>query len=171
MIVEGGETPEEWRDVQNRPHSPHKAGFTPGAVETLNTAVRRLSSCPHFPPGWTIFRTAQEDYEEAKMSKARKITAAISGAFLLLIVGDHFDCNLTESTKPTINQKVSELNRRSLSVAIWARCGSGKTRTGWRSWVQFPCTRGRHHPGNPPDISVTNGAFAGVEATLARWRC
>ncbi len=27
VIVEGVETPEEWRDVQNSPHSPHKAGF------------------------------------------------------------------------------------------------------------------------------------------------
>lgn len=65
------------------------------------------------------------------MSKAGKITAAISGAFLLLIVVAiiliaTFDWN---RLKPTINQKVSaELNRPFAIVAIWAWCGSGKNK-------------------------------------------
>ncbi len=76
------------------------------------------------------------------MSKAGKITAAISGAFLLLIVVAiiliaTFDWN---RLKPTINQKVSaELNcpfaiRGNLGV-VWER---QKQETGWRSWVPWP---------------------------------
>lgn len=76
------------------------------------------------------------------MSKAGKITAAISGAFLLLIVVAiiliaTFDWN---RLKPTINQKVSaELNRpfaiRGDLGVVWER---QKQETGWRSWVPWP---------------------------------
>ncbi|MGU0160385.1 AsmA family protein [Escherichia coli] len=76
------------------------------------------------------------------MSKAGKITAAISGAFLLLIVVAiiliaTFDWN---RLKPTINQKVSaELNRpfaiRGDLGVVWER---QKQETGWRSWVRGP---------------------------------
>ena len=71
------------------------------------------------------------------MSKAGKITAAISGAFLLLIVVAiiliaTFDWN---RLKPTINQKVSaELNRpfaiRGDLGVVWER---QKQETGWRT--------------------------------------
>ncbi len=76
------------------------------------------------------------------MSKAGKITAAISVAFLLLIVVAiiliaTFDWN---RLKPTINQKVSaELNRpfaiRGDLGVVWER---QKQETGWRSWVPWP---------------------------------
>ena len=78
------------------------------------------------------------------MSKAGKITAAISVAFLLLIVVAiiliaTFDWN---RLKPTINQKVSaELNRpfaiRGDLGVVWVR---QKQETGWRSWVPW-CSR------------------------------
>lgn len=76
------------------------------------------------------------------MSKAGKITAAISGAFLLLIVVAiiliaTFDWN---RLKPTINQKVSaELNRpfaiRGDLGVVWER---QKQETGWRSGCRGP---------------------------------
>ena len=73
------------------------------------------------------------------MSKAGKITAAISGSFFVVDCrGDHFDCNFDwNRLKPTINQKVSaELNRpfaiRGDLGVVWER---QKQETGWRSWV------------------------------------
>ena len=91
------------------------------------------------------------------MSKAGKITAAISGAFLLLIVVAiiliaTFDWN---RLKPTINQKVSaELNRpfaiRGDLGVVWER---QKQETGWRSWVPWPHVHAEDIIlGNPPDI-------------------
>ncbi|XPE54399.1 AsmA family protein [Shigella flexneri] len=65
------------------------------------------------------------------MSKAGKITAAISGAFLLLIVVAiiliaTFDWN---RLKPTINQKVSaQLNRPFAIRPYPGWCGSGKNK-------------------------------------------
>lgn len=76
------------------------------------------------------------------MTKAGKITAAITGTFLLLIaivilLIATFDWN---RLKPTINQKVStELNRpfaiRGDLGVVWER---QKQETGWRSWVPWP---------------------------------
>lgn len=111
------------------------------------------------------------------MSKAGKITAAISGAFLLLIVVAiiliaTFDWN---RLKPTINQKVSaELNRpfaiRGDLGVVWER---QKQETGWRSWVPWPHVHAEDIIlGNPPDIpEVTMVHLPRVEATLGRWRC
>lgn len=107
------------------------------------------------------------------MSKAGKITAAISGAFLLLIVVAiiliaTFDWN---RLKPTINQKVSaELNRpfaiRGDLGVVWER---QKQETGWRSWVPWPHVHAEDIIlGNPPDIpEVTMVHLPRVEATLA----
>lgn len=107
------------------------------------------------------------------MSKAGKITAAISGAFLLLIVVAiiliaTFDWN---RLKPTINQKVSaELNRpfaiRGDLGVVWER---QKQETGWRSWVPWPHIHAEDIIlGNPPDIpEVTMVHLPRVEATLA----
>ena len=107
------------------------------------------------------------------MSKAGKITAAISGAFLLLIVVAiiliaTFDWN---RLKPTINQKVStELNRpfaiRGDLGVEWER---QKQETGWRSWVPWPHVHAEDIIlGNPPDIpEVTMVHLPRVEATLA----
>lgn len=107
------------------------------------------------------------------MSKAGKITAAISVAFLLLIVVAiiliaTFDWN---RLKPTINQKVSaELNRpfaiRGDLGVVWER---QKQETGWRSWVPWPHVHAEDIIlGNPPDIpEVTMVHLPRVEATLA----
>ncbi len=74
------------------------------------------------------------------MTKAGKITAAITGTFLLLIaivilLIATFDWN---RLKPTINQKVStELNRpfaiRGDLGVVWER---QKQESGWRSWYR-----------------------------------
>ncbi|STH70613.1 putative outer membrane assembly protein [Escherichia coli] len=100
------------------------------------------------------------------MSKAGKITAAISGAFLLLIVVAiiliaTFDWN---RLKPTINQKVSaELNR---SVRYPWRSGRGVGAAKTRNWLAqlgavAPCTRGRHHSWQSTGYSRSHdGAFA-----------
>ena len=113
------------------------------------------------------------------MSKAGKITAAISGAFLLLIVVAiiliaTFDWN---RLKPTINQKVSaELNRpfaiRGDLGVVWE---SAKTRN-WLAQLGAvaPCTRGRHHflaihRIFPKSLMV---AFAASRSRRwPRWRC
>ncbi|MDI5434598.1 AsmA family protein, partial [Salmonella enterica subsp. enterica serovar Kentucky] len=107
------------------------------------------------------------------MTKAGKITAAITGTFLLLIVIvilliATFDWN---RLKPTINQKVStELNRpfaiRGDLGVVWER---QKQETGWRSWVPWPHVHAEDVIlGNPPDIpEVTMVHLPRVEATLA----
>lgn len=107
------------------------------------------------------------------MTKAGKITAAISGTLLLLIVVlivliATFDWN---RLKPTINQKVStELNRpfaiRGDLGVVWER---QKQETGWRSWVPWPHVHAEDIIlGNPPDIpEVTMVHLPRVEATLA----
>ncbi len=105
------------------------------------------------------------------MSKAGKITAAISGAFLLLIVVAiiliaTFDWN---RLKPTINQKVSaELNRpfaiRGDLGVVWER---QKQETGWRSWVPWPHVHAEDIILATDQISEINGDLP-VEATLAR---
>lgn len=107
------------------------------------------------------------------MTKAGKITAAVSGTLLLLIVVlivliATFDWN---RLKPTINQKVStELNRpfaiRGDLGVVWER---QKQETGWRSWVPWPHVHAEDIIlGNPPDIpEVTMVHLPRVEATLA----
>lgn len=107
------------------------------------------------------------------MTKAGKITAAITGTFLLLIVVvivliATFDWN---RLKPTINQKVStELNRpfaiRGDLGVVWER---QKQETGWRSWVPWPHVHAEDIIlGNPPDIpEVTMVHLPRIEATLA----
>ena len=101
------------------------------------------------------------------MSKAGKITAAISGAFLLLIVVAiiliaTFDWN---RLKPTINQKVSaELNRpfaiRGDLGVVWER---QKQETGWRSWVPWPHVHAEDIIlGNPPDIPEVTMVHSGI---------
>lgn len=107
------------------------------------------------------------------MTKAGKITAAISGTFLLLIAVliiliATFDWN---RLKPTINQKVStELNRpfaiRGDLGVVWER---QPQETGWRSWVPWPHVHAEDIIlGNPPDIpDVTMVHLPRVEATLA----
>lgn len=107
------------------------------------------------------------------MTKAGKITAAITGTFLLLIaivilLIATFDWN---RLKPTINQKVStELNRpfaiRGDLGVVWER---QKQETGWRSWVPWPHVHAEDVIlGNPPDIpEVTMVHLPRVEATLA----
>ncbi|EDW0821562.1 AsmA family protein [Salmonella enterica subsp. enterica serovar Salford] len=107
------------------------------------------------------------------MTKAGKITAAITGTFLLLIaivilLIATFDWN---RLKPTINQKVStELNRpfaiRGDLGVVWER---KKQETGWRSWVPWPHVHAEDVIlGNPPDIpEVTMVHLPRVEATLA----
>ncbi len=112
------------------------------------------------------------------MSKAGKITAAISGAFLLLIVVAiiliaTFDWN---RLKPTINQKVSaELNR---PFAIRGDLGVVWERQKTRNWLAqlgavAPCTRGRHHSWQSTGYSRShNGAFAASRSDAGpRWRC
>ena len=107
------------------------------------------------------------------MTKAGKITAVITGTFLLLIVVvivliATFDWN---RLKPTINQKVStELNRpfaiRGDLGVVWER---QKQETGWRSWVPWPHVHAEDIIlGNPPDIpEVTMVHLPRVDATLA----
>ncbi|WET40848.1 AsmA family protein [Citrobacter enshiensis] len=107
------------------------------------------------------------------MTKAGKITAAISGTFLLLIAVfiiliATFDWN---RLKPTINQKVStELNRpfaiRGDLGVVWER---QPQETGWRSWVPWPHVHAEDIIlGNPPDIpDITMVHLPRVEATLA----
>ncbi|QRG79325.1 AsmA family protein [Citrobacter sp. R56] len=107
------------------------------------------------------------------MTKAGKITAAISGTFLLLIAVliiliATFDWN---RLKPTINQKVStELNRpfaiRGDLGVVWER---QPQETGWRSWIPWPHVHAEDIIlGNPPDIpDVTMVHLPRVEATLA----
>lgn len=107
------------------------------------------------------------------MTKVGKITAAISGTFLLLIAVliiliATFDWN---RLKPTINQKVStELNRpfaiRGDLGVVWER---QPQETGWRSWVPWPHVHAEDIIlGNPPDIpDVTMVHLPRVEATLA----
>ena len=107
------------------------------------------------------------------MTKAGKITAVITGTFLLLIVVvivliATFDWN---RLKPTINQKVStELNRpfaiRGDLGVVWER---QKQETGWRSWVPWPHVHAEDIIlGNPPDIpEVTMVHLPRVDATIA----
>lgn len=107
------------------------------------------------------------------MTKAGKITAVITGTFLLLIVVvivliATFDWN---RLKPTINQKVStELNRpfaiRGDLGVVWER---QKQETGWRSWVPWPHVHAEDIIlGNPPDIpEVKMVHLPRVDATIA----
>lgn len=100
------------------------------------------------------------------MTKAGKITAAITGTFLLLIaivilLIATFDWN---RLKPTINQKVStELNRpfaiRGDLGVVWER---QKQETGWRSWYRTACSRGRRHSRQSAGYS---GSHDGASAT------
>ncbi len=99
------------------------------------------------------------------MSEAGKMTAAISGAFLLLIVVAIILIATSDwnRLKPTINQKVSaELNRPFAIVAIWAWCGSGKNKklagvAGCRGLTRSR----RHHSRRSTGYSRSHdGAFA-----------
>ena len=175
VIVEGVETPEEWRDVQNSPAFAEQGWFLsrPAPIETLNTAVLALAGCLISAPAGPFLDWHRKNMRKRTMSKAGKITAAISGGLLLLIVVAiiliaNFDWN---RLKPTINQKVSaELNRpfaiRGDLGVVWER---QKQETGWRSWVPWPHVHAEDIIlGNPPDIpEVTMVHLPRVEATLA----
>lgn len=95
VIVEGVETPEEWRDVQNSPaFATRLVSFTPGTDRNAEYGGSGAISCLIFRLAGLSLGLAQEEYEEANDEQGRQNNRCDFSGFLVVDCrGDHFDCN------------------------------------------------------------------------------